>query len=640
VDVSLREGYARWRELGVRRGTAGAIQLLGARLRGSARRVRLQVSPHRIRPGEVGAAIGAAGAESILRGRVLAAMPTVAEFERGLDRLSDRERADLLARAELIAGHSFDLLGSGPTSLGPRIDWSCDFKTGRCWPRLHVSRIPISYPDDSDIKVPWELSRFQHLPLLAAAHRITGEEHLLEEIRAQLEDWIDTNPVEYGVNWACTMDVAIRAVNWVAALALVAESVADEPWLETVLGSLLLHGRFIRSQLEWAPVRGNHYLSDIVGLLCLSAVFSDGPEGAAWARWSAAELVSELHHQVRPDGCDHEASIPYHRLVTELFVCGYRAAEALVPGAVSRDDREVIDRMVEFVRNYTRLDGLAPQVGDADDGRLLPLGEYGADPRSHLHLFRQWGLEYAPATTHAAFPEGGYWIIRSGSVYVLVRCGDVGLGGQGSHAHNDALSFEFAFGRQPLVIDPGSFVYTADQIERNSFRSTASHSTVQIDDAEQNPLSATALFAMEDRRRAEALSWEPSAGGALFTGRHHGYESLDPPATHTRRFELQADATLLITDTITSAGEHEAKWTFVLPPCQVTVASGQALAQFDSGVELQISSAGLEFYVIEGSFAPAYGRREPTPFIRARRRTRPGDDVTDITLRARTATDG
>jgi hypothetical protein len=146
---------------------------------------------------------------------------------------------------------------------------------------------------------------------------------------------------------------------------------------------------------------------------------------------------------------------------------------------------------------------------------------------------------------------------------------------------------------------------------------------------------------MEDHRRAEALSWEPEAGFAVFTGRHHGYESLDPPATHTRRFEVQGNtATLLITDTVSSAAEHEAQWAFALAACQVTVDAGRALARFDSGVELEIASEGLEFYVVEGTLAPSYGCRERTPFVRAHRRTRPGDDVTEVVLRAWAPTDG
>ncbi len=236
--------------------------------------------------------------------------------------------------AERVAAHEFDLLGSGPTELGPRIDWQRDFKSGRSWPLDHISGLVISYPDSSDIKVPWELSRFQHLPVLAAAYRLTGDRRWLDEIGTQLRDWIIANPVEFGANWGCTMDVAIRAANWIATLALVADGAAAERWFEPVVASLVLHGRFIRSHLEWAPVRGNHYLSDIVGLLAVASLFSAGREGRAWGRFAAGELVAEMRHQVRADGCDHEASIPYHRLVAELFVCGTQAARVLAPDLV------------------------------------------------------------------------------------------------------------------------------------------------------------------------------------------------------------------------------------------------------------------------------------------------------------------
>ena len=253
-------------------------------------------------------------------------MPSVARFEETLD-------DSVVDRADEIIAHRFDLLGSGPTELGRQIDWRADFKTSRRWPLRHGSLLPVSYGDGSDIKVPWELSRAQHLPLLAGAHRLTGEKRYLDELGSQLSDWIQANPVELGPNWACTMDVAIRAANWTAALATAAEAVAEEAWLTPVLESLLLHGRFIRTHLEDGQVRGNHYLSDVVGLLPVAALFSGSSEGARWAEWAAGELASEMEqHQVRDDGGAHEASIPYHRLVTELFLCGTQAAEALTPG--------------------------------------------------------------------------------------------------------------------------------------------------------------------------------------------------------------------------------------------------------------------------------------------------------------------
>src|SRR5436190_4058411 len=419
------------------------------------------------------------------------------------------ERTDLMRRADDVLAHRFDFLGSGPVKLGGKIDWQRDFKSGRRWPLRHISGVPISYPDDSDIKVPWELSRFQHLPLLAGAHRLTGEARYLDEIGAQLADWIASNPVEFGANWACTMDVAIRAANWTAALALCAEAAAGSEWLEPAVGSLLLHGRFIRGHLEWAESRGNHYLSDVVGLLPVAALFSAGAEGRAWAQWAAAELVAEMDHQVRADGCDHEASIPYHRLVTELFVCGGQAVDALLPDALPARFRARLELMLDFVAAYTRPDGLAPQVGDADDGRFLPLGDYAAaDPRSHLHLFAQAGRRHAPIAASAALPEGGFYVLRGGDLYAIVRCGDVGVGGLGSHAHNDQLAFELSWRGHPLVVDPGSYLYTADPAARNMFRSTAFHAALRIDGAEQNALSGTRLFALDDRTRAEALVWD------------------------------------------------------------------------------------------------------------------------------------
>jgi len=386
----LRDGLRTWRRTGAIPGPLAATRLLGRTARLRVRGAWIERHPLRVRSGELDRALGTLTAIEALRGPALQALPTVRAFERELAALAESRhedgdrRVDLLRRADAVAAHVFDLLGSGPTELGLKIDWQRDFKSGRSWPLRHSSRLRISYPDASDIKVPWELSRFQHLPLLAGAYRATHEERYLEEIGTQLRDWIEANPVELGANWACTMDVAIRAANWVATLVLIGEEGATAtPWLEDVLASLLLHGRFIRSHLEWAQTRGNHYLSDVVGLLVVAAVFAGGEEGHTWAQWAARETVSELAHQVREDGCDHEASIPYHRLVAELFVCGLQAAEALVPGSVPVWAQKRLERMLEFTAAYTRPDGLAHVVTAPTFLSVLASGWSGEVPLLH-----------------------------------------------------------------------------------------------------------------------------------------------------------------------------------------------------------------------------------------------------------------
>ncbi|HMI99770.1 MAG TPA: alginate lyase family protein [Gaiellaceae bacterium] len=597
MRVGLRQGVALWQ----RAGTRAALRGVAALGRGAAREVRLRARPLRAQPEDVAAALGGLDPVGALRGPVLAAMPAVARFELAPGR-------DVLERADAVLAHRFDLLGSGPTDLGREIDWRSDFKTGRRWPLRHGSLLRLAYGDGSDVKVPWELSRGQHLPLLAAAHKLTGDRRYLDELGAELESWIADNPPELGPNWASTMDVAVRAANWVAALALCAEDVAGEAWFERALASLLLHGRFVRSHLEWSAARGNHYLADVVGLLPVAALYAGSAEGREWAEWAAGELVAEMEHQVRRDGTAHEASTAYHRLVTELFVCGTQAADALVPGRLPDWYRERLERMLGFIRDYTRPDRLAPQIGDADDGRFLPLGDYGADSRDHRHLFEH----FEPATASAAYPDGGYYVLRSGGLYAIVRCGDTGRHGRGGHGHNDQLSFELAVDGRALIVDPGTYVYTADPAERNRFRSTRFHSTLSIDGLEQNELRDDDLFLMADRALAELLASDATS----FEGRHHGF----PGATHTRRVELHGDE-LHIRDTIESAVEHELEWTFPLAP----------------GAEdrVEIAAEGLDFRAELGSYSPRYGVRVPTTFLRARRSSQPGQDVTEIVVRAR-----
>ncbi len=568
----------------------------------------------------------------MLRGRVLPALPTVGAWERKLDELEGDARADLLERAEQILAHSFDLLGSGPTDLGLQIDWQRDFKSGHRWREAHISRVPTVPAEGADIKVPWELARCQHLPLLSAAHRLSGDPRFLDELGAQLSSFIEANPVEFGATWSCTMDVAIRAANWTAALCMAMPAADRAPWLEPALASLLLHCRFVRGHLEWGEVRGNHYLSDVVGLLIACAPFSAGTEGRAWAAWATRELEREMRHQVRGDGCDHEASIPYHRLVTELFLCGTQAADALCPETLSAGYRERLELMLGFVSDYTRPDGLAPQIGDADDGRFLPLGDYGADPRDHRHLYAQAGRRWRSGTGHAAYPEAGWYTMRHGELWSIVRCGDVGLGGIGAHAHNDQLSFELAARGQPLVVDPGAYLYTADARARNEFRATRAHSTLSVGASEQNRLREDYLFALAEETCARCLRFETDGPRAIFEGEHSGFRELERVVRHRRELRFDGQSSIVsITDTVLGARGEELLWAFPLAPSEVTAKASRALAKF-AETRLRIEVEGATLAVESGWLSPSYGVRILAPVVRARRISQSDEDVTRFTL--------
>jgi len=289
-----------------------------------------------------------------------------------------------IAAADRVCEHTFDLLGSGPVHLGERIDWHIDFKTGHRWdPQRYYADIrPAPYPGGYDIKVPWELSRCQHFVRLGQAYWFTRDNKYAREFVSQVESWIDSNPWPFGANWASTMDVSIRVVNWLWGYHFFKDSpnLTDE-FLPHFYRSLLIHGRHIISNLEKRNGLGtNHYLSNLVGLIYLGILCPEFKEAEKWREFGLGALWREIFEQVYEDGVNFEASTPYHRLATELFLSPIilcQLNDIFVPVEVMAR----LEKMLEFVMYYTKPDGIAPIIGDADNGRLHRLAIWAESVR-------------------------------------------------------------------------------------------------------------------------------------------------------------------------------------------------------------------------------------------------------------------
>ena len=564
--------------------------------------------------------------------------------------------------AERICAHRFDLLGSGLTDLGPQIDWHRDFKRGYRWnPRAFSAGLRYGNVIGADVKVPWELSRFQHLATLGKAYWLTSDDRYATEFVAQLTHWMAENPPQFGVNWACTMEVAIRAFNWLWGYAFFHDAPQVTPAFRRALaGSLLAHGRHVRQNLERGAdgITSNHYLANLVGLVGLGLGCPIFRESQPWREFALAETFHEIERQVHADGGDYESSIPYHRLVSEMFLAVAilcRRNDVALPAPFS----ERLQRMLDFTLWYTKPNGLAPQVGDADDGRLHILAGYqGWDPRDHRHLLATGGAFFArqdwlraagPKTEESfwllgtppcveppaskstvgsrAFPDSGVYVMREGDLYLLITCGVVGTRGIGNHKHNDLLSFELHVDGQDLIVDPGSYLYTPEPVWRNRFRSTTAHNTVTVDGAEQNRFGGGGLFWLHPDATPRCLAWECTAEGDRFVGEHDGYTRLSPSVIHRREFRLDKRTRRIdVCDRLDGGGRHALVWNFTLAPGvtvrqagerQWEIGSGSVRALFrlaEMGPGEARRKARLE--VVEAWVSPRYGVKESARAIR------------------------
>ncbi len=309
-------------------------------------------------------------------------------------------KKDIYALAQKSINHEFDLLGSGPTRVhhgmdcsgiegikyentitedhrswnncAPAnrelakkianhivepyipIDWHVDFKSGYRWSEACWHKdIKYGHIPGADVKVPWELARMQHLPMLAWAYgcSIPAKDSLLSEqgkgalqdpylreFQNQVIDFIAANPPRFGVNWRCSMDVAIRVANWLLAFDIFRSFGAafDNTFQEIFVSSVYDHVLHIASNLEYSPfLQGNHYLADLVGVLIATAYLESSDDMDFLLAFTIEEVNRQVLKQFFPDGSNFEASTSYHGLSLEMAIFALAYILALPESRIS-----------------------------------------------------------------------------------------------------------------------------------------------------------------------------------------------------------------------------------------------------------------------------------------------------------------
>ncbi len=569
------------------------------------------------------------------------------------------------ARAEAILAHELDVFGV-PRAVGARIDWLRDPMTGR---RCTGDGL---FPEGVDPKGCWELARAGHLVELAAASRLSHDlvAAARAEIAAEIGSFLDDVRVGEGIHYASPLEVALRALHWLAAVELAGGATAfPRAFVERLGGALLADGCFLAAHLEdRGIVPANHLLGNWVGLWALGLALDGAPHARDWQARAHAGLVAEAARQVGSDGAHFEASTAYHRFALELMLAAHlwaRAADR--PSPVG----ETLHRMLLYVRSYVGPDGCEPAFGDGDDARVYPI--VPRPSRQHAYLVpvgavlfgdpelrpaggalseeavwlggpdarRVWAwLPSTAAPRSVSFPTGGVHILRSDTWQLELRAGSYGQKGVGGHAHNDQLGLVAWLDGAPLLVDAGTASYAADMVLRDRFRGTAAHSTVIVDGEEQAPIHPARPFALIDphwRGRAPRVSLEDTGTRAVVAAEHAGYERLRARVRHRRQVTLRRDLDVVIVEDLLSGRGHasvELRWHLAERARRgVPEGARERLAAVERalgpiGVEhtlvigenprallVGMLPDDAELFMTEALFSPGYGRIETRPLV-------------------------
>lgn len=528
------------------------------------------------------------------------------------------------------------------------IDWHEDLLTKKSWPKIHYKK--IDYVSDwklSDIKYSWEFNKHLHFVTLGKAYYYTKDEKYSKEFAKQISSWMKQNPYKIGINWISNIQIAQRIISWIVSYHLFQESLYfKEHCLESFLKNIYYQAEILFNKRH--TPRNNHRIAAICSIIIIGLVFPEFKKFNQWINGGFVELEEALEEQVFQDGVDKEHAICYQKAVIEFLLLTYIIAKRNHLGIPEQIKRK-LHQMITHLAYLVTPDGRLPIVGDNSDERGYVFGEVadfwdtrtltsaGAIIFNDPHLRRMsnsytvdsfWllGIEgyekwrnikpsESSLRTSKSFEDGGHFVIRGDwrrdSDYLFIRCGEFGFNETCAHSHCDLLSIILYISGRPVLIDSGTFRYNTNREERDYYRKTSAHNTIQVDGEEQGGMEE--MF--ESRSRiltAKCIKCEDDHF------KFKGYIESGTGIRYVREVSLIEKGHWVISDVIdvvkNDSKIHIIEWYFnIAPTLKVRVGRcGEFLYILGdrANIEVKLTNDDRELEMTQEFISRSYGKKE------------------------------
>ena len=553
--------------------------------------------------------------------------------------INDNKSISDKAIAKILKG-DFHLLGKNLESMPP--DWHLDGHSGKKWEiDFHENIKPFSTINDRwDKKIPWEKSRLQFLIPLSRKYLINKDKKILEAIENILSDWIDKNPPFYGINWANSMEVGIRAINIIFCAELLGE-VLNKELLSKINKSLLFHLFYIEVNPEIdykinngniKTIRNNHFIFGCTGALYICNYFIMTKKSNKYI----SLLQNEINFQFYADGGNSEHSIPYHFFTFEAYLMvGFLHKIGKINLKI--EFLKAIENISIFSKSVIKPDGSIPKFGDNDSGCILWYKDLPSFSTKH-HLIDLAAIVLEKKYLFwSEFPSDDSWLCkllynkkapmktlnnREGYVHknsgiVVSKNGlnylCVFLGPNKSqnltagHAHNDCMSFDLSINNNDIFSNRGTFTY-ADITNRNVSRKSTSQNVCVIDDHEINGITLDKPFSLDYKTHSFIDSYEETGNLLNISFIHDGFQEIGIKK-YCRSFNYNSNnGECLITDTFEGNSQHNIKWYFYTSNSDVFQKDGRVIIKIQNEQYYLSSENTFDSITINNAvFWPEYG---------------------------------
>lgn len=502
------------------------------------------------------------------------------------------------------------------------------------WPETFSYDLDYKQRDDlGDARTNWEKNRHFDWVLRAKAYYVTKDDNYWLQLTCDINAWCEKNSFLHGISWTSAMEIAIRAINWMYALAFIQASGNDISVLRVGVVNMT---EYLTKHYSRYSSANNHLLVEATAIGLAGYAFHNEP----WQSLAKRILTEELPKQNYPDGVNKELSLHYQTFGMEAYLL-----MAHVSGEKSWNDMLKIQS--EFVAQSAWREHTVCEFGDDDEGKILDL--QGGD----WHQW-EWVLQLASlvigkrysrfdkvcentrwlftdeqieaikkeplydSSKSICYKEGGNSFLRDKDDRVLIGIDHaaLGFGSIAAHGHADALSFQMLVDGLPVVTDPGTFIYHCDLPHRNSFRKTINHSTVCVGGCDQSEMLGAFLWGK--RAECKLVNFECTDNLDVLTAQHDGYR----PFIHQRTFEWHKDSLKLrIKDVVAGDNDITTDWisTLMLGKDVLVINSTKEsvyLASGENEIVITVNTTIDKLKIEDAELSEEYGIKISTKAIR------------------------
>jgi hypothetical protein len=381
-------------------------------------------------------------------------------------------------------------------------------------------------------------------------------------------------------------------------------------------------------------------------------------DGDRYRSEGVSVLENALQTQFFTDGVGVEQSPSYTAFTLEML-----AFAALLLKGTPESGRLQPSSLIQPAKalgEFLNDEGVSPNIGDCDETRIIagPLGRETkyiasvlaaiaglsktpeiAPPAKCDHvrdlIFESAGPRPGPDRHLVTFAEGGYTVHRGTSsrrrTHLVFDHGPLGFGSIAAHGHADALALWLSIDGHPVLADAGTYLYYSIGRMRDTFRSSASHSTLEVNGCSQS--DPAGAFNWRRKAKARVISVSSSPSNWSVEGQHDGFVK-DYGVMHNRQVSYNGnDFTVL--DRLSGAFDQvRVNVGFLLDPsviperdddCSITLSRGGSPIgrMVFSGPSVCDQSISLS----QASFSPSFNEVTTTNRINISVMSRPEDPI-------------